>query len=565
MTNIITGIFITAIIGLLLYLIKKTIELFAHKCKIYLYDNERKRHYWGYVKYDRIRQKYCVFGQTGENINCCIGEVQVHEDGFAWVNCWKNGYSLDEMPCELGYIDTDKNIFDTTSKQIGIIQPDANGITRWYELHLKRRAEVFKVHAPNAPFAQCVETGRFHAKTPTEHSLIGRAAAFILLYQHQGYLKPQAEESTVQIYTWKDTALLAAVVFMGIYGLIHLTLKSSTYVLFPLLGQRLSFLAGMTLLYFLLWAIIREIKIELSLNEKNIGWWLALWGSNVGLHRQNSLIQLFTAISLSLSLFLFEGEASPMLLALLIGVSVNRQAYPKRIWDVQTRFVYLPNTTLTPPADEGETVRQYEWELDSPNRQHLTAKLELHFNETDIQTLRIRNPFRYGNDFYHHVEKMLKENLDTRHLQIINHYIATLSNEYQLTMLESIQFILDFVQEPNIRYAYDEESTSFPEYVRYPDETLYDKTGDCDCKAMLAVYLFHNAGLKTLYLASQTHAAVAVECDPEWFGNWENPYISKGLLLHKGKHYYFCETTGDNFRVGDTSDDLSKFTYIVEI
>jgi hypothetical protein len=74
--------------------------------------------------------------------------------------------------------------------------------------------------------------------------------------------------------------------------------------------------------------------------------------------------------------------------------------------------------------------------------------------------------------------------------------------------------------------------------------------------------LFHNAGLRVLYITSDTHAAVAVECRPEWFGNWNNPGLADGLLLHQGRHYYFCETTGDRFRVGDTNSDISKFNYI---
>ena len=160
---------------------------------------------------------------------------------------------------------------------------------------------------------------------------------------------------------------------------------------------------------------------------------------------------------------------------------------------------------------------------------------------------------------------MLNEDTDIHHLQMINQHIAKLSNKYHLTMLESIQFILDFVQEPNIRYSYDKDSTPYVEYVRYPDETLYDKTGDCDCKAMLAAALFHNAGLQVLYLTSDTHAAIAIKCNPAWFGNQKNPYIPKGLLLYKNKHYYFCETTGDHFRVGDINDDISKYSDIIEV
>lgn len=585
--NGITGlIYVTVIIGIAVYLFKKLIGLLLPQSKIYIYDNEGRKQYWGYVKYSRAQKKYRVFGPTGNALSRCMGEVQVKDDGMAWVRCWKRGYSPDELPYELGYVNLQGRVFTSEHQPVGHVgqnskEPETDGVTKWYELFLMRHAEVFLQIAAKAnnmtpdatqdstssedtssepPFAHCVETGRFGKRKVNQHTLLARAAAFILLYRHNGLLKPDEEERTVRVYAWGDTALLASVVFMGIYGLIYLL--SPGYILFPFIGERLSFLAAMLLLYLLVWAVTREVKIELSLDEKPVGWWLALLNSNVGLSRHNWLIQTFATGGIILSVFAFGGDFAPLMLALLIGVTVNGKTYPRRVWEVQTRFAYLPDTTITPPEDDGEIVRQYEWELDSNNDRRLRATLQLRFKEEDINLLRSRNPFRQGNDFYNHVELMFKEDVDRHHLAIINRHIASLSNEHQLTMLESIQFILDFVQEPNIRYAHDEETTSFTEYVRYPDETLYDKVGDCDCKAMLAAALFHNAGLRVLYITSDTHAAVAVECRPEWFGNWNNPGLADGLLLHQGRHYYFCETTGDRFRVGDTNSDISKFNYI---
>ena len=557
MANTVVLIIIIVTIGIVL------IKQLSHKCRIYIYDNERKKHYWGYVKYNRGQQNYSVFGQQGEIVNCRLGEVQVREDGLAWVRCWKDGYSPDESPYELGYINAEGKIFTSNSEQIGEIKPDSDGNTHWYEFCLKRYADIVKIDKSDIPFAHCVETGRLHKRKAMQYTLIDRAAAFILLYQRQGYLKPQEEGCSLQVYSWKDTALLASIVFIGIYGL--LCMLPSTYILFPFLGARISFFAEIMMLYLVIWGLMREIKIELILNEKTIGWWLALLGNNVGLNSYNGVILIFSSIGLCISLFFYNAETAPLFLAILIGIVINRQAYPQHVWRVQTHFAYLSNTTLIPTEDEGETIRQYEWKLDSPNRQNLITNLKLHFKETYIQELRKRNPFCKGNDFHHHVNQMLNEDTDIHHLQMINQHIAKLSNKYHLTMLESIQFILDFVQEPNIRYSYDKDSTPYVEYVRYPDETLYDKTGDCDCKAMLAAALFHNAGLQVLYLTSDTHAAIAIKCNPAWFGNQKNPYIPKGLLLYKNKHYYFCETTGDHFRVGDINDDISKYSDIIEV
>lgn len=588
MNGMIGLIYIAAIAGIAVYLFKKLIGLLLPKSKIYIYDEEGRKQYWGYVKYNRAQKKYHVFGRTGNMLSKCMGEIQVKDDGMAWVRCWKRGYSPDELPYELGYVNLQGRIFTPEHRPVGHVgqnsnEPGTDGITKWYELFMIRHADVFlpeppaqplagnqgtdEADRPNTtqeqpipPFAHCAETGRFKKRGMSQHTLLARAAAFIALYRHNDLLKPNEEERTVRVYAWGDTALPASIIFMGIYGMIYLLAPG--YIMFPFIGERLSFLAAMLLLYLLTWAIMREIKIELSLDEKPIGWWLALLNSNVGLSRHNRLIGLFAIGGLLLSVFAFGGDFAPLMLALLIGITVNERTYDRQVWEVQTRFAYLPDATITPPEDEGEIVRQYEWELDSNHDHRLRTTLQLRFKEAEINLLRGRNPFRQGNDFYNHVERMFKEETDRHHLAIINRHIASLSNEHRLTMLESIQFILDFVQEPNIRYAHDDESTSFNEYVRYPDETLYDKAGDCDCKAMLAAALFHNAGLRVLYITSNTHAAVAVECQPEWFGNWNNPGLSDGLLLHQGRHYYFCETTGDRFRVGDTNCDISQFTYI---
>lgn len=586
MSSFLALIYIAVIGGFWLYLLKKLIGLFFSKGKLYLYDESGRKRFWGYLKYSKTKNVYSVYGPSGKWREGRIGEVQVKADGLAWVRCWKNGDTPDELPYEVGYANLQGEVFTSDHQRIGYAgqtagHPDPEGVTDWRELYLRRRADIFLCQVPggsvcnegggesNQPplpdkrFGHCIETGRFGPRRPDEYTLIARSAAFLLLYHKNNFFKPAEEERTVGFYAWGDTALLSSVVFMAIYGLFYLI--SPQYILFPFIGERLSFIAAMLLAFLLVWTAVREVKIELSLNEQPVGWWLALFNSNVGLSGYNWLIQVFSFAGLLLSTFAFGGDFAPLMLALWIGITVNERTYPRKIWEVQTRFVYLPDTTLVAPSDEGEVVRSYEWELDSRSGKAVQTFLQLRFKEEEINRLRAENPFRQGNDFYNHIDRMLAYPTDRQHLAIINQHIARLSDENKLTLLESIQFILDFVQEPNIQYKKDDESTSFEEYVRFPDETLFDKAGDCDCKAMLAAVLFRDAGLRVLYLVSDTHAAVAVECRPEWFGGWDNPMLSEGLIVHEGRHYYFCETTGDRFRVGDINGKISDFNYMKRI
>lgn len=551
-------------VGFIVYLLIKFLGLFSKKCNIYLYDLEGNKNFWGCVKYFRSSKIYRVYGTNGESSDKFLGEVQIKQDGNAWIHCWKNGYNLDELSYTLGYVTPDGEIYSSTGEFVGQVgqnpdKKDINGVTSWIDLFLRRHADVFSV-SQNAPVAHCIETGRFNSIRRGELTMLARAAGFILLYMNEGYLKPQEEERTTQIYAWGDTALPAAIIFMFVYGILYIL--SPNYIMFPFLGERISFLIAMFLVYLLIWAFIRELKIELLLDGKSVSGWLHLFNSNIGLYRCNWLIKVFAFAGLTISVFAYGGDFAPLLLAVLVGIITCERTYQRKVWDIQTRFSFIPDYTNVPPENIGEVVRYYNWTLDSPYREPINANLELHFKECEINDLRAKNPFRQGNDFYNHVERMFEEELDTTHLVLINRYISELSAQYQLTMIESIQFILDFVQKPNIDYVSDIDSTAFLEYVRYPDEVLYDKAGDCDCKAMLAASLFHNAGLRVLYLVSENHAAVAVQCQPEWFGNWTEAYICKGLKLYEGKYYYFCETTGDGFRVGDINSDINEFYYV---
>lgn len=563
MGGILSFIYFCILGGGFVYLLKKLFNLFSKECKIYLFDLEGHQSFWGAVKYSRSRKIYRVYGSADGDSAKLVGEVQIQSDGNAWIRCWKRGYTPDELPRTLGYVTTEGRIFTPDGEPVGHVgnspdNIDTHGITSWRDLYLRRHADVFSLNQP-MPVAHCIETGRLHRCKPGEYSILARAAGFILLYLKEGLAKPQEEEQTTQLYAWGDTALPAAVVFMFLYGMLYWL--TPHYVMFPFIGERISFLVAMFLAFMLVWAFLREFKIEMLLEGKAVGNWLSLFNCNIGLSRCNWFIKLFAFAGLGISVFAYGGDFAPLMLAVLVAIIVCERTYPHKVWEVQTRFAFLPDSTNIPPEDEGEIVRTYNWTLDSPNREPLSASLVLHFKESEINELRAKNPFRQGNDFYNHVERMFEEELDTRHLFLINQCISELGSQHQLTMLESIQFILDFVQKPNIDYAYDQESTPFLEYVRYPDETLYDKKGDCDCKAMLAASLFHNAGLRVLYLVSENHAAVAVQCQPEWFGDWSNPYVKQGLKFYDGYYYYFCETTGDGFRVGDISGDINEFTY----
>jgi ribosomal protein L40E len=104
---------------------------------------------------------------------------------------------------------------------------------------------------------------------------------------------------------------------------------------------------------------------------------------------------------------------------------------------------------------------------------------------------------------------------------------------------ETISFILAFVQ--SLPYTSDLVTSGFDEYPRFPFETLVDGGGDCEDTAILfaTITLILNYG--TVYLNPPNHCAVGI--------------LGKNLpgyyLTYHDQLYYYCETTGDDFKIGD--------------
>lgn len=211
---------------------------------------------------------------------------------------------------------------------------------------------------------------------------------------------------------------------------------------------------------------------------------------------------------------------------------------------------------------EGKTVN-YRWKLDSPKKTWLKGDLTLTFDEDEIATLRADNPYHIPNPNWDNTtcvgemyNYMLKHPRTFSHLGEVVKYINRECSRNMVDELDKLQFTLDFVQEPNIRYMEDEncrEIQNRKEYVRFPDETLYDRQGDCDCKSFLATMLFHVMGYNVLYLMSHkhAHAAICIEYDERWRSRMqESTKLDKVLTEIEGRKYVYCETTADGFRIG---------------
>jgi hypothetical protein len=111
-----------------------------------------------------------------------------------------------------------------------------------------------------------------------------------------------------------------------------------------------------------------------------------------------------------------------------------------------------------------------------------------------------------------------------------------------------VSFILAFVQ--SLPYTSDSVTTGYDNFPRFPIETLVDDGGDCEDTAILFATLTLILGFGTVYINPEGHLAVGV------LGN----DLAGSYYTYNNKTYYYCETTGDGWTIGQLPDEWKDET-----
>lgn len=128
--------------------------------------------------------------------------------------------------------------------------------------------------------------------------------------------------------------------------------------------------------------------------------------------------------------------------------------------------------------------------------------------------------------------------------------LKSFADERGWTQYDLVSFTLAFVQ--SLEYTSDSVTTGYDEYPRYPLETLVDMRGDCEDTSILFASLIQadpiniDAVLLLLPADSPVHMAAGVA----------GTGIPGYYYTFEGKHYYYCETTGDGWKIGEIPDDF---------
>jgi transglutaminase-like putative cysteine protease len=130
-------------------------------------------------------------------------------------------------------------------------------------------------------------------------------------------------------------------------------------------------------------------------------------------------------------------------------------------------------------------------------------------------------------------------------VRALAHQLTNLSMAGGLDAQGRVGLALAFVQ--SLPYSLDEETTGQSEYWRYPTETLYDKTGDCEDTATLFASILEALHFDAVLIVFPQHVATGVDLPGATGTNFEL----------NGVHYFYCETTRSGWGVGEIPHSVS--------
>ena len=129
------------------------------------------------------------------------------------------------------------------------------------------------------------------------------------------------------------------------------------------------------------------------------------------------------------------------------------------------------------------------------------------------------------------------------YLQKVATELKNASSQKGYDSYDEVSLALAFIQ--SLPYTSDSVTSKYDEYPRFPLETLVDNGGDCEDTSILFATLTLIMGYGTMYINPPDHYAVGVLGDN----------LSGYHYTYNNKTYYYCETTGDGWEIGQAPDE----------
>lgn len=142
--------------------------------------------------------------------------------------------------------------------------------------------------------------------------------------------------------------------------------------------------------------------------------------------------------------------------------------------------------------------------------------------------------------------------LDDPFIDMLIDKIIKAAQQEGFTEYQTVEFATAFVQ--SLPYAVDSVTTPYDEYPRYPIETLIDKGGDCEDSAILLASIINGMGYGVVLITLPNHVAVGIKGGENIYGT----YYEYG-----GSKYYYTETTGEGWKVGELPDEYKNISVFI--
>jgi len=141
---------------------------------------------------------------------------------------------------------------------------------------------------------------------------------------------------------------------------------------------------------------------------------------------------------------------------------------------------------------------------------------------------------------------------DKTYLDSMVQSFKEVSNENGYSDYDTVLFIISFVQ--SLEYTSDDVTTGYDEYPRYPIETLVDMGGDCEDTSILTAALLNELGYDVVLIELPGHMAVGINGGEGIYGSYYE---------YNGNKYYYVETTGENWDIGEIPSEYEDETVII--
>jgi hypothetical protein len=499
---------------------------------------------------------------------------------------------------DLGYVNPDGDIFNQNDELIA--QCDPFGVRDWRYFWLMHKTEVYFVAQDNNQddnkinTGHCTESLRFGYRKTSSMPLLAKAAAALVLCEN--YIVAEEENRVVTNTSYKDLAFPASITYTALFVIISPIMIY--YNMFPVIGEMLSYVFGMLVVYFLIWWTLYMIKTDFANRNISFGAMLNLINRNTGINSWNFWLIFFSVLGLISSVFIHGYIYMPLFIVLLIGTIVNKVTFTAAGWKINE-----PNTIILKPKkkdsnrnkiklisptqpqtqqDKTEVKNSYSIDLNKFGIDNASKNVEVSFYKEDFEDektgIRLNNPFYgkddEGNEKWKDAMKNLESNAkivlkglesdeikEEDALDVIINSISDLCQDYNLSDFEMLELILEFCQK-QIKYKLDEESEPIgkaDEYLRFSIETLFDKEGDCDCKAILAYKFFERLNIDVKFAIvsfnddkPSKHAGVLIKKDTGTFRLSPKFKIS----IPNYPDYAYCEVSSEGWVIGAIPHDI---------